>query len=268
MSGSRKRAFWFIGIVMLLALGLPAAVFFGLKDSVPPDPNDVLQAESGGLALATRNVEELFWTLENKRANGDLDDQRASDLLQQYARQQVEQVRRTGAEKESTFTFGELLRAGKLWAEAQKVYEQVIEENPKNEDLFVNSKLRIAQCLAAQNRVPEGLAAIRETFWASSGNKPPILLGVYLDFAPVARGKGHDVEIAKVIREAVNQHLEASVNPASVSGQAFLGARRIHVQRAFQIAIALLDQAQAVDLSSQYRMERDATLERLRSVRP
>lgn len=268
MSRGRANALWFTGVALLLAMGMPALVFYGLKDSVPPDPNDVLQVDSGGLAIATRNVEQFFWNLEAKQANGDLDADRAKVLLEEYARSQVEAVRRTGAEKESTFMFGELLRAGKLWSEAQAAYEQVLKESPDNEDLFVNSKLRIAQCMAAQDRVEEGLAAIRETFSASAGNKPPILLGVYLDFAPYAQGKGHDVELAKVIREAVDQHLAANVNPTSVSGQAFLGVRRIHVSRAFLLAIALLDKAQAVDLSSAYRMERAATLDRLKVSRP
>ncbi|MFX6861551.1 hypothetical protein ABTH25_19490, partial [Acinetobacter baumannii] len=90
---------------------------------------------------------------------------------------------------------------------------------------------KLAWCAAHLNKLDEAFALARSTFSTPPEGKAPILFGILYEIAPDLEGKGRDVEVAKLIEEAIQQHEMVQVDPTSDSGKVFLASRAHHIRR-------------------------------------
>lgn len=227
----------------LLGIALPAL----LPDGVPPDPNDFRQNPDDRAKILRSNVQELYGVLEQRVATGNATGEERDTILREEARRYASWLDRSGAKQSESFDLGELYRTAKAWPEAERQFQIAVDfYKGRSEDLYVNSLLRLAH-VRAEMGMNEGIAdTIRRTYGAARGNKPPILLGVYLEIAPaLARHKKYELA-AQLIEEACGQHAQALVNLQSISGQIFMQARQYHLRQAAASARSLyIDAGQA-----------------------
>ena len=246
--------------ILFLLLFLGAVVFAVLRDGTPPDPNDPLQSREDGITLARSQLERLFWKLDEQVALKKITKQRADELLRERASELADGLRTAGISRRQSFEYGEVLRTAGRWEEAAASFRDAIETAGDNEDRAVNARLRLAHCLAKMGQVAEAIRYARETFSASPGNKPPILMAVYLEIVPSVEFPDHEEELASLTRDAIYQHTQAVVFPETLPGQAFMNAKTHHLSNAWKLAISLAEKAGRSDLVAQYQRERDAML--------
>lgn len=233
---AKQEARWFITLVPVILVFLVIVMLGIAKNATPPDPNDPGQNPDNSVEIAEKNISELFWRLDALVRRKVMTPEESRKVLVQYATNHVEKINVASVRTSEAFRYAELLRTAERWSEAQKYFEMAMVNEPKNSDRIVNSRIRIAHCLAMQGKPEEAIKMAREAFDAPPGNKPSILLGVYMEVAPAARGQGMDVELARLIADAVDQHLMSTVDGASLPGQAFLNSRRHHIGAAFRLA--------------------------------
>ena len=75
------------------------------------------------------------------------------------------------------------------------------------------------------------------------GDPGPVLPTVLLQITPAVRGKGDDERLAKILEEAIHEHLRMVVNPNLDAGKAFLQARPFLIHKAWTTIEDLYDQS-------------------------
>ena len=228
----------FVYTTAILAVLAALAMLMVLRDSTPPDPNSPLESRDG-LKNITKNVAELSMRLEILKNGRKITEQQQRDLLAEYAREQAgiikPRIRRTDA-----FDYGNLLRTAQEWQSALEQYRVAAGlYKDKNEDLYINTLLRIAHCLSAEGKLLDAITTARESFASAPGNKAGILYAVYLEIVPAGLGKGHDLQLAALIEEAIQQMELAVVEPHSAAGIRFLSAKPHHIRKAWDLAMSI-----------------------------
>jgi tetratricopeptide (TPR) repeat protein len=184
------------------------------------------------------NMQNTYERLEKRVTTGEITAQQSKEQLKAYANQIADSLDVERLVSDDLWRYGEIFRTAERWDLALATYELAVKQ-AKTEDRRVNDSLRLAQCLAIKGDVEKAIEVARGTFTAPPEEKAPILLGIYLELAPVARGKGKDKDLAQLIVDATAQHMQARVDPTTEGGKAFLEVQKSHIIRAQQLAIQL-----------------------------
>ncbi len=205
-----------------------------------PDPNSNLLI---GMRpeIMQRNLASAWSGLERRRQRGEIDEA-GRDGLYQAKVEELTQLIPKEIEDDKAWIYGDVYRDAKKWPQAMALYEQAVKA-AKTEDRRVNDHLRLARAQAALGRVKEAAATARETFSAPAPEKAPILPAILYEVVPAGRGKGADAALAQVLADAISQHMEVQIDPATEAGQAFLSARTFHIQKAWTAVVSLYEAA-------------------------
>ena len=157
---------------------------------------------------------------------------------------------------------GEIQRAAKRWPEALKAYQRAA-EHPADDDRRTVDRLRLAEALAWNKKPQDALKMARTAFSAQPSNKGSILLAVIYEVAPPLMTQKVDGELARLILDAIEQHLSADVPITSSEGKAFYLARPAHVRYAFDQALRLLERSGRTTEARKVLRQRTMVLMRL-----
>ncbi|HXH60415.1 MAG TPA: hypothetical protein VNI20_03565 [Fimbriimonadaceae bacterium] len=237
--------------VAILALIALAGCHFGQL----PDPNAKAAKTSkyDGKALQA-NVLQVNKMLTDRQVRGEIDGVAKRQILHRYIREQLQGVDKSKIPADQAWRFGDVYRQLDDWRSTNELYMEAVKvatEN-KDEDRRVNDSLRLAESMAHLGDVEGGIKEVRSTFDAAPTGKAPILMATLYEFAPAALGQGRDLDIARLLEDAIDQHMHTIVDPETEAGKDFMRARHYHVRRAWEAVIRI------------YRMQ--GTDEQLRSA--
>ncbi|HEY0866520.1 MAG TPA: hypothetical protein VGE01_04040 [Fimbriimonas sp.] len=241
----------------LLLLG--AAVLAGCQSPTlpdPNDPNDVTVVQPQVLRASLRGAAEA---LNERLEKGEIDQQRYDQLMAEYAEDLLGQTKIERIPHGQAWEYAEIFRTAQRWQDAEKVLRIAVKA-AKNEDRRVNDSLRLAHALAQLNKVPEALEVARSTFDTPAQEKAPILTAVLLEIVPAAKGKGSDMELARLLEDAIGQADQTIVDPDTQPGSAFIAARPHHIRNAWRTVVDLYRAVGREDLAAEaIRREEEAS---------
>lgn len=242
-----------MGLGILLCLGL-----MGCQSGHVPNPND--PADVGALSPDTlrRNLGAVTDSLTARRASGELNNTQYRELVAKAAKELLESVDPTSIKPAQAWQYGEVLKDAEQWKDAEAVLKVAVKyaTSTHDEDRRINDTLRLAVVQANLGHVPDAIASARSTFDAKPQDSVPILISVLLELTPVARSKGHDLELAKLLEDAISIHMRTRVDPNSVPGRDFLIARPYHIYHAWSLVAELNHAAGRDDLAAKARQKR------------
>lgn len=257
------------GVLLFTLCVVLVGLFLGsiglLGDAVPPDPNDYETPNVDRLGLMERDLRRMYERLTVKRLSRRVDAETSERVFREFAESVADQVFITQVPKTEAFRYGEIFRAARQWSKARDAFRLAVSAAGDNEDRRVNDLLRWAHAEAELGQVEEAVRIVRQTFDAPPGNKPPILMGVYLEIVPAARReRGDERLLGRLLLDAMKQNLEAEVVPESPSGQMFLWAQPRHLLRAADLAAELFQASNDAEGMAALT----ALMERVRVLRP
>lgn len=251
-----------------LLFGLAAIV--GCKTGTLPDPNDPKQAGS----LTSENIigltSSISDSLQSKVAIGIITDDQAKVLLQQEADSLLVGFSPDKTDVTKLWQIGNVMITAKHWKDAKPVMEAAVEfaKLKHNEDRRINDSLKLARVQAELGDVSEAIKIARTVFDAAPTQAVPILYGTLSEIVPAGRGKGHDLELAKLLEDAIGTALKAEVNPNSGAGRLYLLARPHKIQEAWKLIEDLYEDAKRPDLAVQARTKEVQMAESMRPGHP
>lgn len=235
---------WRSGGLALAAL----LVMSGCHFSQLPDPN----AQAGGLPMSgevmQRNIGDLYATLGFRVRRGEITQDQSQQIIDRYVKKIAEEIEPETVPIAQAWRYGDILRQAGRWEDAYAVLSVAL-KNAKDDDRRVNDALQLARVAAHLGKVDEAFSLVRGTFSAPAGAKAPILMSVLYEITPELAGKNRDVDTAKLLEEAIGQHRETIVDPASPAGRGFIAARPFHIARAWSEILRLYDKAGEADLA-------------------
>lgn len=226
----------------LLGILLAATFLTGCKVGVPPDPNSPPPGTAMRGAELRRNLKGASDMLNERVSSGEIDEAKAAELLQSYAEELAQTLDLGKVPPDEAWEYAEVYLTARKWAEAEQVLKLAV-KSANSEDRRVNDTLRLARAQANQGRVEEAIATARTVFDAPPRETAPILPAVLFEIAPVARGKGHDLELAKLIEDAIKLHERTIVDPETEAGRMFMYARPSHIRNAWLLIEKLYEDA-------------------------
>ena len=241
-------------ITRLILLGL-AVGLAGCRSGTLPNPND--PKDVGGITID--NLEDQLSCVSDmllgREAKGQITDKQFHELMQEEAAKLLKGLDTDKTDVSKLWQVGDVMLTAKEWDRAKPILEAAItwaKEN-HNDDRWVNDSLRLAHVEAELNKVPEAIKTARSVFAVSPFGAAPILYGVLYDIAPAARGKGHDLELAKLIEDAMVIDLHVRVDTRFEGSREFVKRRPDHLRNAWAFIEKLYDDANRPDLKAQAR---------------
>ncbi len=223
-----------LALLGLLVVGSLVGCRFG---QMPNPHKPVLVGKFDGEALQ-KNVRAVDETLTDRLVRGEIDLETKRNLYHEYIRKQVGEIDLKAIPVDQVWRYADVYRQLEDWKTTDALYTRAVED-AKDEDRRVNDTLRLGEVKARLNDVPKGIELIRSTFTAQPGGKAPILMAVLYEFAPAALGQGHDLEVATLLENAIEQHLLTNVDPSTEAGALFLEARPHHLSRAWEVIVRI-----------------------------
>lgn len=215
------------------------ALLPGCRFGQLPNPNAKRPTDKyDGKALQAR-VLEYNQDLAAREFRGMLDAQTRKRLIEDFVNRELEGIEIDRIPVDQAWRFGDVFRQSGDWEKTKDLYE-IAAANAKDDDRRANDTIRLAEAYAMLGEVEKGIELVRSTFDVKPGNKAPILLASLYEFAPAALDKGHDLSVALLLEDAIDQHFLASVDPDSEPGQAFIASRRHHVSEAWRLVLQIL----------------------------
>ncbi len=225
---------------VLVSVALAAALT-GCRFGQLPNPNADDDPSLNGEALQA-DVSQVNGVLTERVIKGEINEQQKTELLQDYIREQLEGIDPQSVPDQQAWRFADIYRLLGDWKTTNELYERAV-ASAADEDRRVNDTLRLAEAKARVKEVEKGIQLVRSTFDANPGGKAPILMATLYEFAPAALGQGKDLEVARLLEEAMEQHLATYVDPKTDSGNAFLQARSHHLRAAWDLVLRIYQQA-------------------------
>ncbi len=224
----------------------------GCRTGTLPNPNDPNDVGS----LTPENMKEQFTgiseMLQVRLAHRQISNEQFKDLLGQAADHLLKGFTPDKVEAPTAWQIGEIMISAKHWQDAEKVLVDAIEwaKINHNEDRFVNDTLRLARVRAELGQVSQAIKTARTVFSVPAYAAVPILYATQSEIVPAGRGKGQDIELAKLLEDAIAIDLKATVNPETIPGQGFLAARPFHVYQSWVLVTELYKNAKRPDLAA------------------
>ena len=192
-----------------------------------------------------RQVKGASDSLLAREAGGEITDEQYRNMLAQYTDDLLHNVHVESLDPKRAWEYGMVFRAGRLWDKAEQAF-RIAAAHPADEDRKVNDTLRLAEAEAQLGHVAEAVKTARQAF--ASDYKVPILYSVLYEIVPAGEGKGHDVELARLLEDAIPQSDEAKVGTNTDEGKAFVQALSHHQHNARELAAKLyLSAGKSVD---------------------
>ena len=224
----------------------------GCRGGQLPDPNDPRQGKLSADTI-NRQMRALNEGLAPRRFRGEITDEQWKELLARGAQELLQDTELDTVSPDEAWLYAEVLRTARQWKEAEPVLRVAVKHAKltKNEDRRVNDSLRLAQALAEQGKVDEAIKVARSTFDVRPRDAVPVMMGTLYEIIPAARGKGKDVQLARLLQDAIAVHERAEVDPNTESGKLFLMARDRHIRQAWSTVVELYSDAGRPDLANQ-----------------
>lgn len=202
-----------------------------------PDPN-AHEARVIDPVIMIRNLKDLHASLQQRVDRGEISPEIKDAMVQKLAADFVKKLKVERINEHEAWLYADVLRQAGRWEDAYKAL-QIAVKDPLTEDRRVNDSLQLARVAAHLGKVEEAIKIAKSTFDADPSNKAAILLAVYKEIVPEAKGKGHDTELAELVEGAIEQHSLVVVDPASDPGKAFIAAYSTHIHQAWNTVIML-----------------------------
>lgn len=220
------------------------------------DPNDVPTAGPDTADVIMRQLTVASDSLNARRERGEIGERRYRALITNIARDYVSQAKDTTLNNKNARTWAQIYKTARDWKKAEEAFVIAVkvDKDASKEDfnalgLWVGDTMELAGAQAHLGNVHEAVETARSVFSAPPKAKVPILTSVLYDVVPVSIGHGADLELAKLLEDAIKQHEEVIVDPSTDGGRNFLLARPHHIQRAWEEAQLLYETAGRHDLA-------------------
>jgi hypothetical protein len=243
-------------------LGAPhsvlAVVFLvaGCSGGLYPDPNDVAEAGPKTPVVIQNQLRSAADYLNDRKAKGELSNRGYAALMAKIARDYIAQAKDQTITKENASLWGDVYVSARDWQHAEPALEVAVkaEKLPAGEDYivlgrYITDTLRLARVKAELGKVRDAIQIVRTTFAHPGKAKAPILPAVLYEIVPAGQGKGHDLELADLLKDSVAQHEGVIIDPNTDAGRNFLLARPHHIERAWAQAALLYGSAGRPDLA-------------------
>ncbi len=251
-----------INISTVSLLGL--VVLVGCQSRQLTDPNAVGEIEQNPTQMK-RNMLDLRQNLERRAAKREISPSDVISRVQQATKQLLENVSDSDITPDNAWEYGDLYRDAGDWKKAADLFD-IARKAARTEDRKVNDNLRYARAIAHLGDVKGAIEAARSVFDAPPEEKAPILPAVLLEIVPEGKGKGQDVELAKLLEDAIAQHNLVKINPDSDAGKGFMAAKPFHVKNAWSEVIRLYSEAGKTSEARDAIGRMDQMLGRFRSL--
>ncbi len=244
---------------LLLLLGA-LLVAGGCQSGMLPNPNDPKDMGS----LTPDNIREQLGcisdSLQTRLIRGEISNKEFQSLMQQAADQLLAGFNPEKIDEAKAWQIGEIMITAKHWDQAKVTLELAVQwaKQHHDEDRVVNDTLRLARVYAEMGKVPEAIKIARSVFDVKPQDGAPILYATAYEIVPAAFDKGSDVEIGKLLEDAIAIDLSVKVDTQSLPGQEFLDWRPHHVAQAWTRVVELYDHAGRTDLATEARKKMDA----------
>lgn len=241
----------------LISAGLALALM-GCHTATLPDPNDPVNASAANLEEVQTAIKGIYENLEARVESRQITQAQLHEELVKRTAEFANQIDLDSVPMAEAWRAGEIFRTAEQWPQAESAYTKAT-IHPLSSDRRVNDTLHLALCRAHTGKIMDAITLPRTVFDTPAGDKGAILPAILLEIAPAVEGKGHDAELARLLVDAVKQHLMVVIDPRSDPGKAFLMARPYHIRNALDLASRLLWFAGHQDESRQVdRFRRDA----------
>jgi short subunit dehydrogenase-like uncharacterized protein len=226
----------------LAVLGL---ALVGCKTGQLPDPNDPAEAGVMGPDVLQQNLKGANEALYQRLLVGEIDEKAYKQYIEQAAEDILEKSTIDRLSPSEAWKYVEVLRTAGRWRETAQLARVAVDfaKKSKNTDRWVNDSLRLAQAEAMLGNVDAAIQDVEAILGVGDTDAAPILLGVYLEVVPAARGKGRDAELAALTEKAIACQMRTKVNENTEPGANFIKARPTHVRRAWGLVVELLNAA-------------------------
>ena len=224
----------------------------GCQIESPPDPNDPMRVSDDRAHVIQAALSQASLAANARVYKGEITDRQAGRLIRQYAAKIAETVDLQQINPPDAWIYGQLFITARNWKKAKTALQTAVHVAP-NDDRFVNDSLRLAQTEAVLGEVGTAIYTARATFGVPREEKAPILPAILLTIYPVAMGKGYDLDLAKLLEDAIKQHEQVIVDPKTDAGKLFLLAKPHHIEKAKMAAAALYTGAGRPDLAARVR---------------
>lgn len=223
-------------LLVLFSVALAA----GCRTGTLPDPNNPADRRVTPEVLR-KNLQAVSDSLIERRMKGEFDNAEYRDLLAKAATELVKEYNLKTIDPGDAWEYGEVLRAARNWSGAKEVLEIAVNDAKatRNEDRRVNDTLRLAEAMAHLGQVQESINIASEVLNARATDSAPILMAVFYEIAPVARGKSHDAELASLLEAAIDKHMATQVDVDTQAGRDFMAARAYHISAAYHLLTEL-----------------------------
>jgi hypothetical protein len=241
---------------------------WGCESKLLPDPNDpkmvgVLQPD-----ILDRDMGDYSDQLLMRMGRGEITPDQYHDLLAKAASHYLGDSSILKVDPPQAWRYAHVMMTARRWNEAQELLKIAVEwaKQEKNEDRRINDSLRLAEVDANLNQIPEAIEMTKSTFNAKPVDSAPILYGVLYSIVPAARGKGHDIELAQLLDQAVTIHMHTVVNRATKEGRDFEFRRADHISLALTLESELYTIAGKKDLAGKALQRKAQLLAQLNST--
>lgn len=227
-------------------------VVVGCKTGRLPDPNDPKEVPLTA-SVVSKQLLALNDNLYTRWRKKEFDEETYHKLLSQGANEIISDVRLDAMDPTEIWQYAEVLRTAHQWKAAEAALNLAVRSAKlsKNEDRRINDSLRLAHVQAKLGKYKEAIATTRSTFNVGPADAVPVLMGTLYEIVPAARGHKHDIELAKLLEDAIGVNLRAVVDENTDAGRAFILARPSHVRKAWGTVVDLYESAGRADLASE-----------------
>lgn len=238
----RNAIFWCMAGCLVLVSGC--------RMGVPPNPNEPHGTTLVSGEILRRNLKWAYEELDRRENAHQITEAEKRERLKEYARAILPSEAVTRIPPRDAWMYGDVYRTAERWEEAKAAYEIAVKA-ADNEDRRVNDHLRLAFVLGKLGDIDGAIRNTRETFTGERSGKAPILLATLYELVPATEGHGRDLDLARLLEDAIAQHELTIVDPNNVPGRMFLIAKPHHLKVGWKKVVDLYRSADRADLAQQ-----------------
>lgn len=227
-----------LSVVRLAAVSTALAVLTGCPTKPAKDPNDPAQMGLLQPEVLMKNLRAASDAANRRVARGELTVVQAKAIVSQCARELTQHITIQKIPENRAWEYAEVFRTAQMWDRAKAAFEQAL-EHPRTEDRRVNDSLRLAHVLAELGEVPRAIAMARSVFDVPSQGRAPIMPALIFEIVPAAEGKGYDLELARLLEDAIPIYDATTVDESTTPGKEFVIAKPFHIAGARRMIVRL-----------------------------